>query len=614
MDIVNDKSIKAMTLNRLNGDFIDDSLNLVGDSFALIVADEHGLKILSSYLTMTDVLNRGIFSIESIRNDDSKKRNAFPNYHVLFFIAPTIESCSQIAKDFQDIKNPMYSRIHIFFTHPAKDEVLSSLVSNGVIKRTIVCKELNVSYITKGPNVFDLNMKSGLKIFKMPSDSQIKLLKEISDRLFTVCATLNISPFVQYQASSKLCTDLTSFIEPLLETLHKTKNIERKGLLLLTDRTIDPTTPFLHDYNYEAVVYDLMDIKNDVIEIGNKKNKLNDKDELWSTYRSLHIAQVFDQLPKDLETFQKSDVTKARSSHLDSFEEMSHALSTMSEYKLKTGLFSFHLNLAQEINAKYKLNNIFEMIELEQDIVAGENEQGPIPNKDIFKNFTLLKSRLQENQRNDFMRLLLIIFLNINIGEKDFNVMKGKLSEEEQRIFDNLTLLGIMSKNKAPSNTKDTLTTQKAKLKNLNLKVNQQMNYSALRAQGHLEYLVQKASSYELDLNQYPIKNWDMTRPLPKVQKKHGTKNLFGGSIEKDEEEDFGGLIMFTIGGIANNEIAAIEKLSANNLVNHSIYVGSTNILTALSYMNELKEVNNGYNSELSHDLNEPRSSELNYY
>jgi len=65
MELV-EKSLRNLTTNRLIDDLIENSLQLAQDSFTLIIVDSYSAKLLSNYLTMTDILNKGIFSVESI--------------------------------------------------------------------------------------------------------------------------------------------------------------------------------------------------------------------------------------------------------------------------------------------------------------------------------------------------------------------------------------------------------------------------------------------------------------------------------------------------------------------------------------------------------------------
>ena len=69
---------------------------------------------------------------------------------------------------------------------------------------------------------------------------------------------------------------------------------------------------------------------------------------------------------------------------------------------------------------------------------------------------------------------------------------------------------------------------------------------------------------------------------MPKFEKKFGTRNLFEGNDNNITDlNEMEPLIIFNIGGLSNNEIAALEKLQKSNVVNHKIYIGTTCVMNA---------------------------------
>ena len=60
---------------------------------------------------------------------------------------------------------------------------------------------------------------------------------------------------------------------------------------------------------------------------------------------------------------------------------------------------------------------------------------------------------------------------------------------------------------------------------------------------------------------------------------------------------------MFCIGGLSRNEIAAIDKLSKDNLVNHKIVLGSTSLINANEYMRNLIDINKDKGNVIERDL-----------
>jgi hypothetical protein len=415
-----------------------------------------------------------------------------------------------------------------------------------------------------------------------------------------------------------------------LQEFGRTKNLQRNGILLLTDRTYDPMTPLLHDYIYEPLVYDIFSDKinkNDEIDVNFENNehnnnnniintnsnesnkkvkkilKLSDKYELWNSYKLLHFAHVLEKISEDIENFQASDLSKVKKKN-DSvnLDDMANIITKMSSYKLKSAEISNNYYLAKELKELISKNFIKEIIKLEQQIVTGESENNvKIKERDLFKNFTILKAKLQNN-REELIRLLLILYTNLLIPENDFNHLSGKLELNEDLIFKNLTFLGV---NKFDGNKIDRRKNVLLKReKNNNLIINDSdAKFVGLSSNPKFEILIEKASNFELDLNEFPFKNWSKEF-FPKIQKKGGTKGLFGGKNDDlNENDDLGKLLFFNIGGLSRNEITSIQKLEKNNLVNHKIIIGSTQLYTAKEYIKNIRDIQNNYSKELGNDI-----------
>ncbi len=147
------KDLYSLSVNKLSEDLIDAIINENPDSFSLIIVDSYTAKILTNYTTMTDILNKGIFTVESIY----KPRQQYKKYHAIYFISPTKRSSDLLKLDFD--KKILYNKIHIFFCHRCPDEILNNLISTEIISRCLTCKEFNLSYFTTSNNVFDLGFK-----------------------------------------------------------------------------------------------------------------------------------------------------------------------------------------------------------------------------------------------------------------------------------------------------------------------------------------------------------------------------------------------------------------------------------------------------------------------
>ena len=326
-------------------------------NFLILVLDDYTAKIISSFVTMTDVLNEGIFSVERL----DTVRQKFPKYHALYFISPNPKSIEKINEDFADESKPHYSRIHIYFSHRITDSILGLLATSYTYPRIMTCIELNLSFLARDRNLFDLGMGKAMEIYTVKNNENTsKIISNICERLFTVCAVLKEYPYIQYQ-KTPMCTQLATILDAQMKEFYKDRSYpynEKRGILLILDRTFDITTPLLHDYNYETMVYDLFEVKDQVISIPDNKNvfhkyELDEKDELWMKYKNKHFVVALQELQEDFNQFKVNASKFQKAGESESFEEMADFLHGVKDYKTKTNQFSLHLNLAEEMTRVY---------------------------------------------------------------------------------------------------------------------------------------------------------------------------------------------------------------------------------------------------------------------
>ncbi len=133
------------------------------------------------------------------------------------------------------------------------------------------------------------------------------------------------------------------------------------------------------------------------------------------------------------------------------------------------------------------------------------------------------------------------------------------------------------------------------------------LEYNITRSSPKLEGIVESCSKYELSRSEYPFV--EEPKSLPgKVKNYQISSNLFGsGGDAEDEEQPH--LIVFVLGGVSHNEICALERLSQEKRINHHLLIGSTSILTASQYIDQLKELS--MPNDTVGDFDGPKNIEL---
>lgn len=342
-------SLQTKSITRI----IEDMINSVDNSsFTILVLDNYTTQILSYYITMSELLNSGIFSVESLE----LKRQSFPNFNVIYFVKPTKESIDKIVNDFKDEKNPMYNEIHLFFPYRITYTVLNILVSNTLSFRIKTIKELNLSFFCN-ENIFSLRIKSCLNLFILNNSNSKDLytkLNDIKNHLMTVFASMKEYPYIQYYNSS-ICNQLVDLLKNELNQLNELKllNKERKSICLIVDRSIDMVAPILHDYSYKSLLYDFLKVdENDVIlPIKNypklENCKLDENDDFWMKYKNCHVGEVLEVIKEETKIYLEEDKSKLSDKNLNDFNNLRKALENRSANQKKVKYLNNHLLICE---------------------------------------------------------------------------------------------------------------------------------------------------------------------------------------------------------------------------------------------------------------------------
>lgn len=88
--------------------------------------DEPATKVISSALTMYDIMERRITLVEKL----DLNRQPFPAVDVIYLATPTKKSVERISKDFDNKQLPRYGNVHLFFLDSVRYELPRNALTN----------------------------------------------------------------------------------------------------------------------------------------------------------------------------------------------------------------------------------------------------------------------------------------------------------------------------------------------------------------------------------------------------------------------------------------------------------------------------------------------------
>jgi len=440
----------------------------------ILILDDETTRIISNALGMYDLMENRITLAEHI----SKQRAPFRDKAPVYLLSPTEESIDRLIADWtpsKTLKQPLYAEnVFLFLIRPLPDDLFAKIKKcKTLTHRLKLFKEINISFLAKQARAFHLDMKSCFsELFltvRRPCETELL----IADKLVTVCATLNEYPYIRYRASSNVCVSIANLLQfKLNEFISKNKdwwyygdgkhNERGRATFLLLSREDDCLSPLMHEFTYQAMVNDLLNVEDDQItykteafvegskELVDKDVLLNDNDELWVEMRASHIADVIQTLSTRIRSIVNSNTgialgSKSNESKSLSLTQMANAIKALPEYREVMSKLSQHMHIAHQCMDIFNRQNLLDLADLEQTLATGKTEDGKVPKiADILLQLDETLKKIPDSLTR--LRLLAIYVLSqrgMRPSDQARLLKSAKLDENHAQALFNLEKLDI---------------------------------------------------------------------------------------------------------------------------------------------------------------------------
>lgn len=186
--------------------------------------------------------------------------------------------------------------------------------------------------------------------------------------------------------ASTLCSHLARFVQDKLDFYAKyhedfpPQTSRPRGVLFIADRSIDLFAPILHEFTYQAMVHDLLPIKEGdkttyrtTVNEGQpdqqvKDVEITDKDKIWVENRHRHMKDTIDTLMADFQRFIENNpnFTRKAEGGANSLNAIKDMLAGLPQFQELKDAYALHLGMAQESMNRFQTYKLSDLASVEQ--------------------------------------------------------------------------------------------------------------------------------------------------------------------------------------------------------------------------------------------------------
>ncbi|CAK9154514.1 unnamed protein product [Ilex paraguariensis] len=359
-------------------------------------------------------------------------------------------------------------------------------------------------------------------------------LNTMATRISTVFASLKEFPLVRYRAAkaldassmttsrelvpTKLAAAVWNCITMYKSTIPNFPQTETCELLIL-DRSVDQISPVIHEWTYDAMCHDLLELDGNkyVHEVPSKSGGqpekkevlLEEHDPVWLELRHAHIADASERLHEKMTNF----VSKNKAAQLQqrdgselSTRDLQKMVQSLPQYNEQMDKFSLHVEIAGKLNKIIREVGLRELGQLEQDLVFGD-----AGTKEVI-NFLRTKQDATTENKLRLMMIYASVYPEKFEGDKASKLMQlAKLSHEDMKAVKNMILLeGSDNRKKSNGTFSLKFDSQKRKHAARKDRSGEEETWQLFRFYPMIEELIEKLSKGE-----FPCEYHCMNDPSP---------------------------------------------------------------------------------------------------
>ncbi|CAF0916099.1 unnamed protein product [Rotaria sordida] len=352
--------------------YINRMIEDCGPTIKGLVMDKETASIVSMVYAQSEILQKEVFLFERI---DMGGQKSLKHLSAICFLRPTEENIQALVRELHE---PKYGNYFIYFTNFVEMSDIKSLAEADEFECVRVVQEYYADYLAINPHLYSLNIPN---TYQQNYEWNDNLLRRTVQGLVSVLLSLRKkSATIRYQKSSNmariLADKLSSTLKRQVDFTASNPNDINQTIVLIIDRREDAITPLLNQWTYQAMVHELIGIKNNRVNLNQVPSITKELEEVvmnaeYDEFYANNLYSNFGEIATNIKGLMEHFQEKHKSqSKIESIGDMKTFIENYPQFKKLSGTVSKHVTIISELSRLVGLYHLLEVSETEQHLVC----------------------------------------------------------------------------------------------------------------------------------------------------------------------------------------------------------------------------------------------------
>ncbi|MEW5306298.1 MAG: hypothetical protein WDW36_008770 [Sanguina aurantia] len=351
------------------------TLSDAATGYKAIILDKDTMRVASTLFGRSEFAEHNVVHVEKLEDQETHKEHT--ELKAVCFLRPTRENITMLKRE---LRQPRYQQYHLFFTNLVSSIFLQELAEADAGREQIQeVQEYYADFAVLDSHHFTIPSPKNALLLSPKASGTTSAEYELIDRFVQGLSALFLAvrrrPVIRYQRGSEVAHRLADSLYSL--TYKQQYQVFDFGsrstpVVLLLDRKDDPVTPLLTQWTYQAMVHELVGIKDNTVQLPNalptdpfKELVLDQSDDFFKRHRHHNYGEVGSSVKALVEQFQtKSEKHR----QVESLADMQRFVMEHTDFQKVQGNVSKHVALMSELSEIIGKRNLMELSMAEQDL------------------------------------------------------------------------------------------------------------------------------------------------------------------------------------------------------------------------------------------------------